>query len=94
MELTVVPPVVASWDKLEDLALDGTAIAEVPAWLVEMPSLKRVSFSGSRLKNLPKNIRSWRKLQVLDVSNTPLSENAAECQRIRAELGDDVTILF
>lgn len=94
-KLREVPPVLASWRSLEDVALDGTGIADVPVWLVNLPKIKRVSFSGCRhLKYLPRDLRGWRKLQVLDVSDTPLADDVDEQRRIRAELGYNVTILF
>lgn len=94
-KLRAVPPVLASWQSLEDIAFDGTAVAEIPVWLVNLPNLKRVSFSGCKhLKYLPRDLRGWRKLQVLDVSDTPLADDVDEQRRIRAELGYNVTILF
>ena len=94
-KLKDVPQVLASWRSLEDVIFAGTEINVVPDWLVSLPKLKRVSFAGCKqLMRLPENLQGWRKLQVLDVSDTPLANDANERQRIRTALGDDVTILF
>jgi Leucine-rich repeat (LRR) protein len=94
-KLDAVPPVVASWRNVEDLAFDNTDISNIPDWLVNLPKLKRLSFSGcGKLGRLPDDLKGWRKLQVLDVSNTPISGDVGEMSRIRSELGDEVTILF
>ena len=94
-KLREVPRALASWRSLEDVALDGTDIAAVPDWLVDLPKLKRVSFAGcKRLASLPADIDGWRRLQVLDLSGTPLAENAQERRRVRSALGDEVVIFF
>jgi hypothetical protein len=94
-KLKEVPQVLASWRALEDVVFDGTEIAAVPDWLVALPKLKRVSFAGcGSLARLPADLRGWRTLQVLNVSDTPLAGNADERRRVRSALGDGVTILF
>lgn len=94
-KLKEVPRVLASWRSLEDIAFDGTEIDAVPDWLVALPKLKRVSFAGcKKLARLPDNLQGWSNLQVLDLSDTLLSNDGNERQRVRSALGDEVTILF
>ena len=64
-------------------------------------NMKRLSFSGcKKLTKLPRVLKSdiperdWSKLQVLDISDTPVANDKEEIARIRREIGDGVTIVL
>ena len=94
-------------DCIEDLDLGNTQFTFNHKWFENSecvkigPHMKRLSFAGCRqLTKLPKVLKTdnpdydWSKLQLLDLSNTPIARDKEELARIRREIGDTVTIIY
>jgi Leucine-rich repeat (LRR) protein len=87
-----VPECLKGMQLLEDISLDGNvAITEIPDWVVELPSLHNLSFSGCGIKKLPDDIGGFKKLKSLNLSACPIS--VEEMARIREAL-PKVAIVF
>ena len=47
-----------------------------------------------KLKRLPENLDGWSKVQLIDLSDTPIAKDKDEIVRIRRAVGDKTTIIY
>ncbi|KAM1036697.1 hypothetical protein ACFX2C_031588 [Malus domestica] len=66
------PEIVGKMESLDDLALDGTAIKELPSSIENLTRLNRLTLSGCKnFANLPQSIYALTRLGHLDLSGCP-----------------------
>lgn len=81
--------------QMTDLDVGGTQISEIPPEAGWIGKLRTISFAGcTKLKRLPENIDGWSKVQLIDLSNTPIATDKDEITRIRRAVGDKTTIIY
>ena len=81
--------------QMTDLDVGGTLISEIPPEAEWMGKLRTISFAGcTKLKRLPENIDGWSKVQLIDLSDTPIAKDKDEIARIRRAVGDKATIIY
>ena len=66
-------------------------VTEVPDWLAKREGLENLSFTHTKIRQLPADLGAWRSLKSLQLGDLDL--NPAELSRIRAAL-PDVAIVF
>ena len=81
--------------QMTDLDVGGTMISEIaPKW-GEGNRFRTVSFAGcTKLRRLPENLDGWSKIQLIDLSDTPIAKDKDEIARIRRAIGDKTTIIY
>ena len=81
--------------QMTDLDVGGTLISEIPPKAEWIGRLRTISFAGcTKLKRLPENIDGWSKVQLIDLSDTPIAKDKDEIVRIRRAVGDKTTIIY
>ena len=90
-KFTQVPETLKDLPELTDLDLSWNDVAEVPDWLAKREGLENLSFTHTKIRQLPADLGAWRSLKSLQLGDLDL--NPAELSRIRAAL-PDVAIVF
>ena len=89
-KFTQVPETLKNLPELTDLDLSWNDIAEIPDWLARREGLVNLSFTHTKIKQLPADLRAWRSLKSLQLADLGL--NPAEMARIRKELPDTAIV--
>ncbi len=85
-----MPETLKNLPELTDLDLSWNDIAEIPDWLARREGLVNLSFTHTKIKQLPEDLRAWRSLKSLQLADLGL--NPAEMARIRKELPDTAIV--
>ena len=81
-----VPETLKSLPALTDIDLsDNPMLSEIPVWLARKEGLEHLSFSRTKIKQLPENLSAWRSLKTLQLGDL-MEMLPAELDRIRAAL--------
>ncbi len=79
-----VPETLKDLPALTDIDLSDNPVAEIPEWLAKKEGLENLSFTRTRIKALPADLRAWRSLKSLQLGE--LGFSLEEMTRIRAAL--------
>lgn len=61
--------------KLKELTIRGISSKDLPANIVLLDSLERISLINADVEQLPVELMNLEKLQLVDIRNTPVAEN-------------------
>ena len=81
---TQVPATLKSLAELTDIDLSWNDIDEIPDWLAKREGLVNLSFTHTKIRQLPADLGAWRSLKSLQLADLEL--NPAEMARIRKAL--------
>ena len=81
---TQVPATLKSLVELTDIDLSWNDIDEIPDWLAKREGLVNLSFTHTKIRQLPEDLGAWRSLKSLQLADLEL--NPAEMARIRKAL--------
>ena len=89
-KFTQVPATLEGLTELTDIDLSWNDIAEIPGWLAKREGLVNLSFTHTKIKQLPEDLGAWRSLKSLQLADLEL--NPAEMARIRKALPDTAIV--
>ena len=85
-----VPETLRDLPSLTDIDLSLNPIVEIPEWLAAKTGLEGLSFTGTQIRKLPKDLSAWKSLRQLQLGELHLS--ADEMSRIRKDLPDTAVV--
>jgi len=93
-KISTLPPA-GSFDELTDLDVGGTMLSEIsPEWKW-LGGLRTVSFAGcKKLGRFPEGLGGFTKVQIVDLSDTPIAKDKNEIARVRRAFGEKATVIY
>jgi Leucine-rich repeat (LRR) protein len=77
LQLTKIPPQIASLFQLQYLDLTNNQIVEIPDVIAQLSQLQYLYFSNNKIVEIPEAITQLSNLRELNLSNNPLNPTLA-----------------